>query len=92
MAISRSDAFEIAENYVKTCPLEEGTGISEILSIDEIVWRRPCIYGYSDEKMKNYWIAYVNIPSKAMISSSTILLISKDTGVVIYSGSAHDEG
>ena len=89
--ISRSEAFEIANKYVKTCPLEEGVGIRKILSIEEI-GRRPCIYNYSDEKMKNYWIAYVNIPSKEMISSSTILLISKETGEIIYAGSANDEG
>ncbi|MBU4014258.1 MAG: hypothetical protein KJ550_12470 [Proteobacteria bacterium] len=91
MAISRSEAFDIANKYVKTCPLEEGAGIRNIVSIEEIVWRRPCIYNYSDEKMKNYWIAYVNIP-KEMISSSTILLISKETGEIIYVGSANDEG
>jgi len=91
MAISRSEAFDIANKYVKTCPLEEGVGIRKIVSIEEIVWRRPCIYNYPDEKMKNYWIAYVNIP-KEMISSSTILLISKETGEIIYVGSANDEG
>ncbi|MDO9567249.1 MAG: hypothetical protein Q7J15_10965 [Candidatus Desulfaltia sp.] len=92
-AISRSEAFEIANKYVKTCPLEECVGIREILSIEEIVCRRPCIYGHPDEKMKNYWIAYLSIPSKRiMLSSSTILLISKETGEIIYAGSANDEG
>lgn len=52
-AISRSEAFDIANKYVKTCPLEH-VEISKILSIEEIVGHRPCIYGHPDEKMKNY--------------------------------------
>jgi len=38
------------------------------------------------------WITYVNISSKEMLSSSTILLISKETGGVIYTDSSNEEG
>ena len=47
-------------------------------------------YGFR-APISDCWIAYVEEPT-LILRSSTVVLISKDSGEVVYSGAAKDEG
>lgn len=85
--VSRDEAAEIARNDVQTHQL--GLGVSKILSIDEITGRLPYVYNVS---LSECWIAYVETLPLLALDSSTIVVIARDTGKVVYHGSASDEG
>ena len=84
--ISRTEAIEIASMVVRTHGL--GFGVREALLSDEIS-RLPCLYGVD---VGNCWIVYVDDPQPLALRSSIIVAVDRDTGSVVYRGSAYDEG
>ena len=101
MAISRDDALRIALAHVdgdNGPPPSDVIGqgdqparlsIREVLSVDEI-GRPPLIYGLT-VPLHECWIAYLDSATTA-IRSSRVVLVSKQSGRVVYFGSANDEG
>ena len=91
--ITREQAHWTASGFLRQNWPELICEITNVLTLDEITFREPCLYGVSDEDLGQSWIAYCHKPEMLpMLCSSTIIVISKDTGKVIYSGSANDEG
>jgi hypothetical protein len=96
MTISREEAHRIAEAHLRKeldtaqLPADPArvSGIREVRSIDEV--RAPMPYGLR-VPIEECWIAYLEEPT-LIIRSSTIILIRKDSGKVVYSGDANDEG
>jgi len=86
-------ATTIAKKYI------EGLGWgAEVESYDarDLVagLRRPQIYGLRDHDrvLATCWIVYVNYREPREVGPSTIALVSKATGEVLYVGQAGDEG
>lgn len=84
--VSRSQAKAIAEEHLS----ERGqpTRIRAVYSLPERPFGRPILYGIPLEAC---WIAYVEQPEVAL-RSSFVVAVSKDSGAVLYCGSANDEG
>ncbi len=88
MTISRAEALRIAKACLRGDEIRQGFGIQGVSSGDEAAGLMP--YGLS-VPLEKCWIAYVQEPVLAL-RSSTIILINKDSGRVVFSGSANDEG
>jgi hypothetical protein len=74
-------------------------GVSGVYDLDEITSRKPDISnwlmgGPSVEDLAQSWIAYINLNGvyNPGYHSSHIIVISKDTGEILYEGTANDEG
>jgi len=64
-----------------------------VVALNEINWRRPSVgYGVNPEILDNNWIVYLNGKAFAGITSITMVILDRNTGSVLYFGSAHDEG
>lgn len=85
--ITRDAARELAEYDAFTHGL--GNTISKVLLPVEISWRIPRVYNLS---LDNCWIAYVENSGPPALRSSTIILVCRERGEIIYRGCAHDEG
>jgi hypothetical protein len=84
----RERARRVAQQYLTTHPeLGQGLAIRDVYSLEEIDFRRPAIYA----QLENCWIAYVERPHSGLVSSM-IVVVSKNSGEVVYAGSANDEG
>jgi hypothetical protein len=91
-AISRERAREIALARLARDSVGDGAmGISEVLSLEEVEARQPLIYGFEPDRLKNYWIVYVET-NVLTIKPSVVILVSKSTGEIAFVGSAGDEG
>jgi hypothetical protein len=84
--IDRDEAHRIAAREIVARGL--GTGVRSLYAFDEIPGRRSSLYGVA---LGASWIAYADGPITGP-RPSDIVVISRATGEVIYSGSAHDEG
>lgn len=101
MLISREEAFRVAADYVHRgqggAPdqMFESRGrahlplVREVLAGNEVV-RPPTVYGLG-VPIEECWIAYLD-SGRTGIYSSDVLIVSKEDGQVLYSGSAGDEG
>lgn len=90
--ISRERAREIALQAISNVErLSEGTGVSEVLSFEELRGRQLCIYWTSQTPIERSWVVYIERPV-LRLESSLVVLISKDDGEILYAGSAGDEG
>ncbi|HET7584128.1 MAG TPA: hypothetical protein VFK13_04430 [Gemmatimonadaceae bacterium] len=58
--------------------------------MEDLRWRLPNIYGLP-VPIESCWIAYVTGWWDGLYSSR-VILIERDSGSVVYDGSAHDEG
>lgn len=85
--VSREAAAEIAVRYARDRHL--GWEVAKVLSEDEISSRKPFLF---DVPLTNSWIAYLKADHPMMIQSSTIVVIDRASGRVVYGGSAFDEG
>jgi hypothetical protein len=91
--INREQAAQIAVEKLRFHSQECGfLTVEKVVSIDEIVGARPCVYMVGNESMEDCWIIYVNPGHFVGLGSSTIMLISRTTGAEVYFGSANDEG
>jgi hypothetical protein len=95
-AVTRQAAFKIAEDYLKAHPRPNCDGIEKVYTIpelEEFMIRRPCIYGLRPETLLRCWVAYAKRPaSYCALASSDIVVVAQETGEVLFSGSANDEG
>jgi hypothetical protein len=67
----------------------------EVFSWEEVLpFRRPGgLYGIDQQAVERAWICYVDDGTSGFaLKSSTIIVVSKETGCIIYAGSADDEG
>ncbi len=87
--VSRQDAKKIAQEELSQ--REMTYPISHIEHYFEITCPKPNGYIIGSGNIKECWIAYLEMPSFAL-RSSTIVAISCVTGEVIYIGDAGDEG
>lgn len=83
--ISREKAASIASETARSLGL--GTGVDKVLELPEI--DRLHVYGHD---FKDCWVAYITHTDRWMLRASTIVAVDKQTGQVVYTGSAHDEG
>ncbi|MBV5337046.1 MAG: hypothetical protein J0653_03470 [Deltaproteobacteria bacterium] len=66
-----------------------GNTVLDVLLPVEIYGPFPMVYNVS---LDNCWIAYVENSGQPALRSSTIILVCRERGEIIYRGSAHDEG
>jgi hypothetical protein len=86
--ISREEAAKLAVNELRARGL--GTEVRVVLELRELSWRAPLLYLVPPD-LADCWIAYAAKP-RPVIAASTIVVIDKTSGRVVYSGSANDEG
>ena len=97
MAITREEAVRIAEEYIAAHPAWEDYRIGEVITLEkpeELQRFAGRLYGGPNpEELRDCWIAYLEEEEPPhCLRSSTILLIKKSDGKVIYAASAGDEG
>ncbi|MDQ6871216.1 MAG: hypothetical protein M3037_04300 [Gemmatimonadota bacterium] len=85
--VDRESAVRIAEKEIVARGL--GTGVRSVLGFDELKVRAPVLYRGPD--LRKCWIAYAERPLRGLFASN-IVLIDRESGEVLYSGSANDEG
>ena len=85
--LSRDQAAEIARADAQEHQL--GFDVYKVLSLDEIEGSVPSLYGVS---LNGCWIAYIEPIGPQALHSSTIIVIDRASGRVVYRGSANDEG
>ena len=85
--ISREEAANIARSYAIAHDL--GESVRSVVLLQEITGRVPMIYAVA---LDNCWIAYIENRHPLKICSSTIVVVGREQGNVIYGGSAMDEG
>lgn len=85
--ISREQAAEIAKSDVLAHGL--GIGVRAVLLPEELTGRGPVLYGVD---LGDCWIAYIEQSGGPAQRSSTIVVIGRENGQVVYRGSANDEG
>jgi hypothetical protein len=86
--ISREDARAIVDEYLRKDGSNRTT-IGPAVAIDE----RPRILPYWPHKipLQECWIVFIDSPLIA-ITSSTVAIVAKESGDILYVGSASDEG
>ena len=87
--LSREQAREIAEVAVIEHRL--GFEIDRVVSLEEVSGRPPCHY-LAAGSLDRSWIAYVKPGLPLRLRSSDVVVIDKESGEIIYAGSAGDEG
>ena len=85
--ISREEAANIARSYAIAHDL--GENVRSVVLLQEITGRVPMIFTVV---LDNCWIAYIENRHPLKICSSTIVVVGREQGNVIYGGSAMDEG
>jgi len=87
--VSRKEACKIAKEDALAHRL--GFAIRQVARLDELAFCAPNVY-LAASALENCWIAYVDDPSPPGLVSSTVVVIDRETGAVVYRGSANDEG
>jgi hypothetical protein len=90
--ITREQAAAIAADNLRWREEARGYQIHLVVRLDEIKGPHPNPYGPSSQDLHDAWIVYLHDPNFIGLCSSTIMVISRDTGHVTYLGSACDEG
>ncbi len=85
--ISREQAADIARTAALNSQL--GFEIDKVVTPEEITWAPPRLYGVS---LSNCWIVYLESLAPLALCASTIVVINRDSGKIVYRGSANDEG
>lgn len=86
-AIDRLEAQRIAAEVIAERGM--GSGARAALLLEELSSPPPNLY--NGPKLADCWIVYAQRPELG-IRASTVVLVSRATGAVLYAGSAHDEG
>ena len=87
--VTRHEALRIAEEFLARDPVpHSGRRIRDVFGVDELPIREPTLYGID---VARCWIAYIDRPLRGIMSSE-VVLVSKDSGEIVYAGSANDEG
>lgn len=87
--VTRATAERVALREVRRRNL--GHYVAQVLAYDEISWCKPGAAGYGMPDLTNCWIAYVEDGFEG-IHSSVIVAVARDSGAVVWAGSACDEG
>ncbi len=87
LVVTREQAYEIAKQ--DALDNELGFNINKVLLPEEITSSLPVLYGVP---LENCWIAYVKTTEPLGLHSSTIIVVNRESGSVVYRGSANDEG
>jgi hypothetical protein len=91
--VSRGQAAQIATDALHFTAERDTYEIDRVVATDELARPRPAAYMTSNVSIDDCWIVYLKrkqwIP---VLCSSTIMLVSKDTGHMVYFGGAGDEG
>lgn len=91
--ICREDAARLAIEKLQLRSLAfDNLTVRMVVSADEIAGRRPLTYVVGNGGVEDCWFVYFEQTSCPTLRSSTIMLISRATGDVVYFGSAGDEG
>jgi len=86
--VTRVHAASIAADRI--CQAPGFDGLLTVLSLDEIRFARPHIFQDSFD-LSTCWVAYAR-PRLLRIEASHVIVISAESGDVVYEGSANDEG
>ena len=91
--ISREAARSIVAARVDhDCVICGTVKVGRVLSYEEIDISVPRIYNFPAERLQHFWVAYVEHANRGVLASSLVLLVSKETGEIVYIGSANDGG
>lgn len=89
--ITREQAEAIVRDYL-TAEHEEFIAV-DVRSYGEIECRKPMLYASKEIPKLNTWYAYIERPNPRLaLRASRVILVSKETGGILYDGSACDEG
>lgn len=91
--INREQAAQIAADALHF--VADGTtyDLDRVMTMDEIAGRPPVAYITSNESIKDCWVVYMKRKQPILrLESSTIMLVSKASGRMVYFGGANDEG
>ncbi len=90
--VTREQALWIANEHLGREPGFVGARIRRVVSWEEMAWRRPSILN-PPPGIESSWVAYLELLNEPPIScSSTIIIVSRETGAVLFAGDANDEG
>jgi hypothetical protein len=84
--ISRDRARAIGESAALAHRL--GSGVHDVQDASQATGR---LNIYNRPDLSRCWLAYVDAPFVGLVSA-VVILIDKETGAVLYAGSANDEG
>jgi hypothetical protein len=91
--ITRDQAAQIATDILRSKSEAGRYEVQYVVTVDEITWRRPHSgYGVDRDILEDSWIAYLHDRTFVGLRSSTVLVLARNDGRLIYFGSAHDEG
>jgi hypothetical protein len=85
--LTREQAADIAAREAERHRL--GTRVGRVVRWHEIQGRRPFAYVGG---LEDCWIAYIDTGDPTRLCSSTIVAVDRDSGRVVYRGTAGDEG
>ena len=82
---------EQAEAIALADAIAHGIGIrvARVVRLEEIDGRRPCVL---TQRIDDHWIAYLDTGRPPRLGSSTVVVVDRADGRVLYRGSANDEG
>ena len=87
-AVSRESARTIGHREIVARGL--GRGVSAVRTIDEVT-RSPCLYNGPD--LAECWLVYADREDSSHgLRSSSVVLVDRRSGAVLYAGNANDEG
>jgi len=88
--ISRAEAWQVAQAHVG-----QDRTITEVVTFGELEesgQRQPSVYMPAEWKPDDLWVAYAGPVMPNALCSSYVVMVSRTTGEVVYSGPANDEG
>ena len=88
--ITREQAIEIADEVRREHML--GRSVTRVNTWEELGTGTPTLYFTGNMTQNSLWIAYIEPLQLFGLQSSTIVAIDRETGEVMYHGSANDEG
>ena len=91
-AVTREQAVRIATEHLGRVPEFVSARIRRVVAWEEMTWRRPSIFN-APLGIERSWVGYLDFPNEPMmIRSSRIIIVSRETGAVLFAGDADDEG
>jgi hypothetical protein len=88
---TRDEGRRIASDYLPP-PARPRHSSSHRPPVGEIIARRPAPYFARPVRQEECWVCYLEPQGRMMLTSSEIIIVSNDTGDVVYAGAAGDEG
>src|SRR5262249_2543694 len=91
-AITRDEAARIAAEHLGRVPDLVAAKVGKVVAWAEIDGRRPCLLN-APPGIEDSWVAYLEFPGEDLIiRSSRVIIVSRESGAVVFSGDANDEG